>query len=462
MEILLAYTIKTTALLSLIWLFYAMTLCRHTLYAANRGYLIIGITLAFLLPCISFPQFAAGSPIIQLTATQLSEWDLLIFTELFAQAQPVERIASLSVASVVIWSIGCGIVLFFGLFCIRLSSFFRLKRRAKRQILFGVQVFTVQEQINPFSFFGHIFLNPNIHNKTEIAEIVAHERFHIKHKHTIDLILAEAVVMIFWFNPFAWLLRKAIRQNLEYLADRHVLKSGFDTLQYQYILVRNSISGTPGLSIAHNFTFSNLKKRIIMMNKKRTPYTAMVKYLLLVPLIAFAWIGVHAGEITRKIDVMTTPLVTQDTVKVFGRDELNQIDPSTIKSMTVLKGKDATDRYGEDASNGAIIIELKTGEVSVYLIQDNVPKSDDNQIFRVVASDNKPLKNTANNMNGLLVDTQGINPLYIIDGEEIDDISNLSPDRIESISVLKGQAAIKDYGEKGKNGVVLITTKILP
>ena len=247
MDALLAYIIKATALLSLVWLFYAMALHRHTFHTANRWFFILGITLSLWLPCLSLPQFAAVNPVVQQAAGQLSEWDLVALLDYLAQAPPAEANASISAAHLITWTLGCGVLLFLGLFCMRLISFFQLTRHANQQTLSGANVFLLREKIKPFSLFGYIFLNPDMHSEAEITEIIAHEIFHIRQKHTFDIILAEVMVILFWFNPFSWLLRKAIRQNLEYLADRHVLNSGCDIQRYQYILVRTSVAGTSGL-----------------------------------------------------------------------------------------------------------------------------------------------------------------------------------------------------------------------
>jgi len=142
-----------------------------------------------------------------------------------------------------------------------------------------------------------------------------------------------------------------------------------------------------------------------MMNKKRTPHTAMVKYLLLIPLIAFAWIGVHAGEITRtlnEIKYMTDP----DTIKT--------------KSITVLSA-------GSHRKTDTINID---GKITVV------------------------------RGKGVTIDKNNTRPLIVIDGNEADNVRSLNPDGIESITVLKDKTSIALYGEKGKDGVILITTKM--
>jgi TonB-dependent SusC/RagA subfamily outer membrane receptor len=444
METLFTYIIHVTCLLALIWLFLVIALRQHTFYTSNRWYFFGGITLAFLLPCVSLPESAAIHPVVQQT---------VIFFDHFSPIEPQIAKKVVLATDLITWSIGGGMVLFACLFCIRLVSFFRLRRRAQKETIEGTTVFLLQEDIKPFSFWGDIFLNPSIHSRAEIGKIIAHEIFHIKQKHTIDLMLTEVLAVICWFNPFVWLLRKAMRQNLEYLADRHVLNSGFDTMQYQYMLVRTSVAGIPGLSIAHNFTFSNLKKRIIMMNKQPSSRIALCKYLLLIPFFAFAWMGMNAGEI-----------IQNQERKTISQEKVENIDPETIKSITVLKGKSATDLYGEEAADGVIEITLKTGEVKVIKPSESnsgtlrvLERSSNQKILQVDTVYSIPKSETTLRLNNSV----NKDVLFIVDGNEVDSftVNNLSADNIESISVLKDQAAIKEYGEKGKNGVVIVTTK---
>ena len=444
MILLLSYIIKVTSILALVWLFYSIVLKRHTFYTANRWYFLTGIGAAFLLPCLSLPSFAAVNPIIQQAALPLGEWDLIYW--LPADSQPAFIL--LSATGLVLWIIGIGGLIFLLHFCVKLVSFFKLKSRAQIQTIGKTKVFLLQEKVNPFSFLGHIFLNPEMHSETEMAKIIAHEISHIKQSHTIDLILTEVLVIVSWFNPFVWLLRKAMRQNLEYLADRYVLKSGFDMLQYQYILVRTSINGNPGLSIAHNFTFSNLKKRIIMMNKKPSSHMALCKYLLLLPLFAFVWIGVHAGEITKTLNEVT--LMQQDKTTVVissGKDTVKVVLGRLFLNGKEISREELEKNHSRFASmispDGILSVSVPDSNNSITVISGQSIEIDSADIVRTMTSD------------------PNSNPLYILDGEIITNelFRAINRKTINSITILKNQAAINLYGEQAKNGVISITSK---
>src|SRR3546814_11856085 len=106
-----------------------------------------------------------------------------------------------------------------------------------------------------------------LHSAEEQRAIIAHEKVHAKEWHTADILAGELNRIFYWFNPGAWLMITAIRENLEFITDRRVLRDGTDAKTYQYSLVK--ASGIPYASaLANNFNFSHLKIRITMLDKK--------------------------------------------------------------------------------------------------------------------------------------------------------------------------------------------------
>ncbi|MFT4152834.1 M56 family metallopeptidase [Parafilimonas sp.] len=148
----------------------------------------------------------------------------------------------------------------------------------------GIKLYHLNMDIMPFSYGRNIYINQYRHAKNELNDIIQHESVHAQQNHTIDVMIAEFICMLNWYNPFAWLMKHAIKQNLEFLADDTVLKNGADRKNYQYLLL--SVTGYSPLSIASSFTLSSLKQRIYMMNKTRTSQKHLLKILLVLPLIA--------------------------------------------------------------------------------------------------------------------------------------------------------------------------------
>jgi hypothetical protein len=123
-----------------------------------------------------------------------------------------------------------------------------------------------------------------LQDEAELKEIIRHEFVHVKQRHTHDIIWSELLCILNWYNPFVWLIRKAIRQNLEFIADNKVLEQGFDKKKYQYLLLK--VTGNNHFSIANQFNLSSLKKRIAMMNKMKSARAQLIKFLFIVPLVA--------------------------------------------------------------------------------------------------------------------------------------------------------------------------------
>ncbi|GAB6976061.1 M56 family metallopeptidase [Prevotella falsenii] len=182
----------------------------------------------------------------------------------------------------------------------QLVSIVRLKNKCKTAEINGTKVYLLESNEGPFSFFNWIFINPTKHKKQEIDEIMTHELAHCRQRHSVDILFTELFAIAFWANPFVWLLKREVRLNLEFLADNNVLASGTDSKEYQYHLLglayRKNVA-----TISNNFNVLPLKKRIKMMNKKRTKRIAKAKYALYIPLAAALLIVSNIETVARDI-----------------------------------------------------------------------------------------------------------------------------------------------------------------
>ncbi|MDR1415856.1 MAG: M56 family metallopeptidase [Prevotellaceae bacterium] len=158
----------------------------------------------------------------------------------------------------------------------------------------------------PFSFFAWIVLDPEKYSESELKEILLHEETHVRQGHSLDMILSEILCALCWLNPFAWLLKKEMRMNLEYLADHTVLNSGCEVKHYQLHLLRLSYTKAAA-TITNNFNVSPLKKRIVMMNRKKTSLASIWKYALLAP--AFVLLALFNDSLKAKAQ---TPALAAD------------------------------------------------------------------------------------------------------------------------------------------------------
>jgi TonB family protein len=160
-----------------------------------------------------------------------------------------------------------------------------LMQKASPTELYGRKVYARKGLPVPFSFLNRIALDLEQYSGHELKEILLHEEAHVRQLHSFDLILSEIICSFSWVNPFVWLLKKEIRINLEYIADHAVLKSGCEATHYQLHLLRLSYTKATA-TISNNFNVSPLKKRIVMMNRKKTSPAGIWKYALLAPAFA--------------------------------------------------------------------------------------------------------------------------------------------------------------------------------
>lgn len=348
---LFSYFLQGSLVTAIFLLFYKLLLRRDTFFKWSRLYFILAVISSFLLPLIDVSMLFSGTtatpPVIEYlpdlsfktVASTPGAWELFLSSLLYA-----------------------GIAVMTIRLLMQLAALIALRKNKRISSLHPVKIVELKEQVNPFSFFNEIYVNPQLHSEAELEEIIRHEQFHIEQKHTIDILLGEVLTIVFWFNPFAWLLKNELKQNLEFLTDKLVLETGIDAKHYQYNLLK--VSGLQNnIAAANHFHFLKLKNRIIMMNKKQTnPYHA-VKFLLLVPVVALL---LMAFTERKQLLQSFNEVVLHDTVPppsappaVVTADELKIVN---IKQM------DVTNKGGAKT----VTITLKNGQKEVFDLNKQV------------------------------------------------------------------------------------------
>jgi TonB-dependent SusC/RagA subfamily outer membrane receptor len=282
MPIVPLFLFKLSLSLAVVWCFYQLVLRRLTFHMLNRWYLLGYALLSFVFPFINIgpmlPDGPAGVPVV------------LEFIPAIGGGARGSVVAAAahsggpSVWTVVLWVLAAGSVLFAARVAVRWVSLIRLRRKARLIGGGAVKIYQVDGPVIPFSFGNAIYINQQLHTEKEWEDIILHEYVHIRQRHTVDILIAELVCIVNWYNPFAWLIRYSIRQNLEFIADQQVLDKGVDRKGYQYHLLK--VMGEPRYRLANNFNFSSLKKRIAMMNKMRSARVHLLKLLFVLPLVA--------------------------------------------------------------------------------------------------------------------------------------------------------------------------------
>jgi bla regulator protein blaR1 len=276
------YLLKLSVALAVVHLFYQLVLRRLTFYNWNRWYLLGYTILAFLIPFINI------TPILE--SNEWSDVRIINLVPVINEGNVLQNIHDnsgsflLSPKKIIIIILISGALFLFVRLILQFISFNRMKKKAKPFTENGLTIYQVNENIIPFSFGNSIFINHQLHSEEELREIIKHEFIHVKQKHSMDIIWGELLCLLNWYNPFAWLLKRSIRQNLEFIADNKVVQNGIDKKEYQYLLLK--VIGSGQYSIATQFNFSSLKKRIAMMNKTKSAKLQVGWFLFLFPVLA--------------------------------------------------------------------------------------------------------------------------------------------------------------------------------
>lgn len=293
------YIINAGLILTGCLAFYKILLTRETFYRLNRYILVTCLAVSFSLPLVRVPQqwsFRKAEQTIVVTAPEIKLPENNAAT---VKQQPSPPVNSKTTAStgisfqqVMTWLVYLywfGVIVFAMNFLLQVAVL--LYRAYTRPVILDgkFRIVEVSGDKAPCSFGNNIFINPEKYEWETYNQILQHEKVHIRQGHSFDILLAEIVLIFQWFNPFAWVYRKEIENNLEFLTDdQMVQREKVEAATYQLSLLKVSAPHFP-LSVTTNYNQSLLKKRIAMMNAKKSNMHTAWKYFFLLPvLVLFA------------------------------------------------------------------------------------------------------------------------------------------------------------------------------
>ncbi|MEG0992708.1 MAG: M56 family metallopeptidase [Bacteroidales bacterium] len=289
METVYIYFLKASIALILFYGFYRLVIFQNTFFKVRRFTLLAIIAFSLTFPFIRFSlQWDQSNGII----SAINEGISVNLPEIIVSGHPD---AMIPVAYLLpgIYALVTGIMLLRIL--IGLFSVVRLRMLAQKEEMQGINVLRLPAVTAPFSFFGWIFFYPEKENRHETAQILLHELTHVRQYHSIDTLICELLTAFFWFNPFAWLLKREVRVNLELLADEKVIRSGAEIKSYQYALLR-LCHPVKTNKLVNNFNVSQFKRRIMMMNKNRSSRNSLLRYAFVLPVALVLVIACNSRE----------------------------------------------------------------------------------------------------------------------------------------------------------------------
>ena len=416
MGVFFIYILKSSVCLVLFYLFFRLLLSKETFHRFNRMALLGVLFFSLLIPCIEVTTRHQ----VEVQQAMLSIEQLLLMAELEAtpvDADVVQETSAISWVQVVLLVYLAGILFLACCNIYSLICLFRLIHSGKHEKLEkGGTLVVHNQEIAPFSWMKYIVISRK-DLKENGREILIHEMAHIHHRHSVDLLVADICIFFQWFNPGAWLLKQELQNVHEYEADETVINEGVNAKEYQLLLIKKAV-GTRLYSMANSFNHSKLKKRITMMLKEKSNPWARLKYLYVLPLAAIA-------------------------VTAFARPEISE----TMEEISVTKVNDLAAIVEKKSEENVVKEPADTAKNKVIVVGYRAEKKDS-----VLTSGEKEVAVSVRGISG------EEKPLVIINGKESDYevVNALNPERIESISVIGAEKAIKIYGEKAKDGLMNI------
>ena len=381
MGIFLIHILKSSICLALLYLCYRLLLGKETFHRFNR------------IALLSLPVFSCVIPFIEVTMQVPSEMNIpfmvLEETMLMTDINPEDVLIETPKHfpwNALILSVYAGGFLFLlvrhGWSICRMVCLLRTGRKEK--IDKDITLYIHRKKVAPFSWMNRIAISEEDLEKNGKA-ILAHERAHIRNRHSWDLLLAQACVFLQWFNPAAWFWMYDLKTIHEYEADEWVIRHDMDARSYQLSMIE-SVVGTRLFTMANSFNQSLLNKRITMMNKGRSHHWARLKYLFVLPVVGisvvafahppvdvFSYSFLNSAGLPTTVEMKRTGAFTssmKDSILVvvdekmqgYGQSILESIPGDQILSVLTLHRESTVEEYGDKAKHGVIKITTKKTE----------------------------------------------------------------------------------------------------
>ncbi|WP_413998574.1 M56 family metallopeptidase [Flavobacterium sp. W1B] len=473
MDTLSIYLIKSSGLLILFFLAYHFMLRKETFFTANRWFLLAGLISSVLLPFVVFTKIVWVNP-----SPANINWSNI------PSSAPIENNDfEINWYWVLIIGYAIGLTLFLILFLLDFYSLTKILKNKKIHQQADFKFIDLTANVAPFSFFKTIVYNSSLYSKSELEAILEHEKVHSEQNHTVDVLISRLFCTVFWFNPVVWFYKKAIVQNLEFIADSEASKKISDKKAYQITLLKITTHENC-VAITNHFYQSLIKKRIVMLNKNQSKKRNYWKYFSILPaLIAFVLlfqVEVIAQEkksdeielkvvkidktdlndtVKKKKVIEIQPSNINDLTEIYidgkkvSKSEMDDLDPSDIATMDVnKKGAKSIIKIISKSSN-EITDDKKLIISGVNMTNLNLEKTDPTNLNnKQTSKTSRTIKIIRNSTNGIPVETE----IYI-DGIKSNqtELDNLNPYLIERMDINKSNVDRKtiEIITKSKNDV---------
>lgn len=254
---------------------YYLLFRKETFHRFNRVYLVSSLVLSVILPGITLTPFSGESNYV------LPEFigAVAVYANRVTETSPAENnsfpVLTLAYFCMTFVSAGYLVIYFMHLRRLLLHNNILVHDNHKLILL--------RDGNESFSFFNLIFIHPAIVNTDQYDRVIKHELAHVQQVHSMDRLMIQLLKIFQWFNPFLFLIEKALKETHEYLADAAVLEQDSSPDRYRLLLLTQVFGVQPG--IFNFFNHSLIKNRLTMMTKEKSPSRNRFKYLSVLPLL---------------------------------------------------------------------------------------------------------------------------------------------------------------------------------
>ena len=308
----LFYLLKSGCCLVVFYIFFKLLMSRSTFFRFNRITLLVGLLGCTLLPLIELttteetflhtPLYAIHE-ILQSTESVILNPEQMEDPILISEKNPeINSLNWIPVTLAFIYGVGALVTLIWlSLSTCRLIQLIRTSEKKQ----FGNYVLVIPQQPTASFSWGKYIVISAADYSQQSEEILLHETMHLRNHHTLDLLFMQIFLLVYWFNPVVWLLKRELQEVHEFEADNGVINTGIDATKYQLLLVKKAV-GTRLYSMANGFNHSKLKKRITMMLKEKSSPWARLKYLYVLPVAAIAVTAFARPEVSDKVEKISS------------------------------------------------------------------------------------------------------------------------------------------------------------
>ncbi|WKN43452.1 M56 family metallopeptidase [Tunicatimonas pelagia] len=356
MTSLIVYLLEASVILVVLYALYLLLLRKETFFGLNRFFLLAIPVFSFLFPLLSFDVSLSFGSAINEPIEELSEVRFFYYDAFESWSANIENhtaepdgekvlvqeqtsfYSSLITIALAIYGIGFAVVIF------RLIGLYiwvhRLMIRNETEVIDEVRVVKVSHSTAPFSFLNSVFVHQDIVLGEDFAQILAHEKVHIRERHSVDLLFVQLSAAVLWFNPVVWQLIKSLKTTHEYIADKKTIDQGYSLVAYQTLLLRQLVS-TNSYGLIHHFNLSFIKKRITMMNVKKSGWAGKAKVVLtLFAVLGFSLVIVQCNskldeQMLLETEASTTGVSQEIDVPVITASHFKLSDPTATVDITV-------------------------------------------------------------------------------------------------------------------------------